>query len=938
MSVLSFLVVGIGAEAQTVTAEDLISISTSLSSSIDGGEIAVDTLSAIVLNTESGPNWAQLPHGTQVDYREGVDLIGRFYVTGVIRVAKKQFQLKCVSALGLLDEINHAGGIYGGATVAQILAEIIGSAFPYTVDPDVAGYMVGGWLPYDTARANLHRLLLALGINLLKNAAGNPHFGLLDTEHSISVSDDDVYMGGEVGQFQPATSVAITERQYLRLPDVERTTLYDSTDGSTGESASMVVFEAPHFDLLASPGLSIIEAGDNYARVQGVGVLTGIPYTTVERVIRLENEVQSQASKEISVTDDGLINPYNSARVAKRLLDYYSSARTIQGRLRLRPESGIRPGKSLALTDAFGEPARAMLSKMNMTASATVAANIEAVVGYQDGQSGNTYTDRVMLTTGQTWTAPTGHLRIIMIGGGQGGQGGYRGENGAGGREDPVYGSVSHPMYHIESSVEARIVECYREDLTTGGAGGEAGAGGASGNVLTLDVDVLPGEELTFVIGTGGAGGAVNGGLGQLGTPTTVSSETIGSKSTADGAPSNLGVWDPLGTGDTYAAPGKSGTRGGDGGASTTTQPRGWDGGDGAPGSDVGSNTGGAGGNGDTKANTEQGSDAGASGGGGGGAALGGNGAAGTAGVCLGGAGSLNYTATGGSGGAGANAQAAGSANYGCGGQGGNGGGGGGNAGGCYVYGTSALAGSTLIPGAPGPGGSGSAGGQGGDGCVIILWDRYGRNYIPTTTEAQRVTTRATATANASGVEQTSGSSGSHLYDSVEASARITAAPQIRMEITFGASAIANQCPGNAVMAHPLSVSVVDRADSLGALAQSPEPEAVAASHVAAAQANRATGSDIQSARDGAHHQARAAPGIGYGRSAEAGTFAAHPAATVEARLASGEDSAAASPGDFVEAVAVSIWGRWAWLEGDVLCIDQYFGAAAQAGATITID
>lgn len=937
MSVTTKLIVGVGAGAQTVTAEDLISISTSMSSSIDGGEIAVDTLSAIVLDTESGPNWAQLPHGTQVDYKEGTDLIGRFYVTGVIRVAKKQFQLKCVSALGLLDEINHTGGIYGGATVAQVLSEIIGSAFPYTVDPDVAGYMVGGWLPYDTARANLHRLLLALGINMLRGADGSISFGLLDSVSAVTVDDDDVYMGGEVGQGQPATSAAVTEHQYLQLP-AERETLYDSSDGSAGDAAVLAVFDGPYYDLQASGSLTVLASGDNFARVQGVGILTGIPYTHTERIVRLEAETDSQAAREISVADDGLINPYNSARVAKRLLDYHSSARTIQGRLRLQPGSGIRPGKCLALTDAFGEPARAMLARMDITASATVAASIRAVVGYQGGQSGNTYTDRMLLTQSGTISAPTGHLRIIMIGGGQGGQGGYRGENGAGGREDPVYGSVSHPMYHIESSVEARIVECYREDLTTGGAGGEAGAGGTSGNVLTLDVDVLPGEELTFIIGSGGAGGAVNGGIGQLGTPTTVSSETIGSKSTADGAPSNLGVWDPLGTGDTYAAPGKPGTRGGDGGASTITQPRGWDGGNGAPGTGVGSNAGGAGGNGDTKANTEQGSEAGASGGGGGGAALGGNGAAGTSGVCLGGAGSLNYTATGGNGGAGANAQTAGSANYGCGGQGGNGGGGGGNAGGCYVYGSSSLAGSTLIPGAPGAGGSGSAGGTGGGGCVIILWDRYGRNYIPTTTEAQRVTTGSTATANTSGAGQTSGNSNSHLKDSVEASVRVTETPQIRMEITFGASAKANQGPGNAVMAHPLGVSVVDRVDGLGALAQSPEPEAVAASHVATAQTNRATGSDIQSVRGGAPQQARAAPGIGYGRSAEAGTFAAHPAETVEPGIASGEDSAVASPGDFVETVAVSIWGRWAWLEGDVLYIDQYFDAAAQVGATITID
>lgn len=939
MSVAGKLIVGSGGSAYTVDADGWIEITASMSSSIDGGEVAVDTLSAIVLVKTGAPSWGQLPHGTPVSYLEGTELIGKFYLSNCFRVAQEQYQLSCVSAMGLLDDLPHAGGVYGGIELEDMLDDVIGNTFTYTVDPAIAEWIVGGWLPYDSARANLHRVLLAMGVNLLKDADGDPYFSLLDSTTAIDVGDN-VYMGGEVGRGQPATSVAVTEHQFLRLP-AEREVLYDCTDGSAGDTPALVVFDAPQYDLQASGSLAILASGDNYARVQGVGVLTGIPYTHTERILRMEANIVTDARREIAVKDDGLINPYNSARVAQRLLDYHSSAHTIQGRLRIEQGAGIRPGKCLSMTDAYGEPARAMLAKMDVTASATVAASIEAVVGYQEGESGNTYTGSQLITADTVWEAPQGHLRIILIGGGQGGQGGYNGEPGAGGAEDPIYGSIANPMYHLNETNSLGDItaayDYYRNDLTSGGKGGNGGRGGASGNVLVLDVDVTPGEVLIFTVGSGGAAGTANGGIGGLGGASTVSSETIGSRSSAEGSPSNLGVWDVLGTGDLLAAPGADGTPGADGGASTATQPRGWDGGNGTDGGDVGSATGGSGGTGASASNPAQDTSAAASGGGGGGAAVGHNGGSGGNGSVAGGILVLPYNVTGGNGGNGANADAPSSATYGCGGNGGNGGGGGGNAGGGNVQGQAAAGDSTMTPGTPGAGGNGSTGSAGGAGCILVLWDVNGRNIQPTRLGPTVVDVRQNVGASSSGVsfaEVTDSSLAAGA--SAEVETQPVAVASIRDTVVFGSRIQTETLGAASPAAEPSYVPVVT---NVGAAPASGEKTAVESMVATQARARgTAAGLVRAEAKSAVETQISAASEAKNAEMVSGSVDGTHQEASAGAGVVGAVRSAISEATAFLSNVAASLWGRWAWQEGDTLYINQEFGGAAQSGGTLTVD
>ena len=726
----------VAAPQLTITNANILSVSTPLSSSIDGAEVAVDTSEAVVyadyaINTglfiPAGADslttsdnkllycgvdeqiLPQIPYGTKVTYYEDSMLIGVFYIDSIVRVAKQAFQLNLMSGLGLLETKVHKGNVYNNITLSDLLDDIIGTTFSYTVDPAIASWPCFGWLPYDTARENLHRVLMAMGVNIFKSADGNPRFSVLDDSSPISVSDDDVYMNGSVSYGSPATQVSVTEHQYLEAGG-ERVILYDNTDGGGAVTNAETVFNEPYYDLQWT-GQTLVSSGSNYAVVSGIGVLTGIPYTHIQKIVTKNASPGSVKNREVSVTDDGLINPLNSNNVAQRLMDYYSAAQTVSGKMILGTP---RPGSAITVTDAFGDLKTGIIKDMDITSSATVAATFEAVTDYSPSHMGNQFENQATILSSGTWTVPAGvdHIRMILIGGGDGGQGGQNGTDGKGALD-------------MASATTASQETMYYAEAAEPGQGGDPGAAGQGGSILEGDYAVTPGETITISIGAGGAGGYVGGGMGSAGSPTTASSPSIGTLSSADedGAPSEFGYKNLL-TGITYGQAGIDGEAGGAGGATTISDESGADGGEGYPGESIASAQGGSGGGG----GWAHGGDMSgyffghASGGGGGGAAHNSAGYAGRGGQGRTSPPAPDNAVLGGDGGDGADAEAPAQSTPGKGGDGGHGGGGGGNGGGYTITGSGLLGLVTGQAGQAGRGGTGTAGADGGDGVVIILY------------------------------------------------------------------------------------------------------------------------------------------------------------------------------------------------------------------------
>ena len=660
------------------------------------------------------------PYGTPVYLYDGDTLAHKFYIRNVLRVAKAQYKIEAMSAIGFLENQRHFGGIYTHATVSEVIADIVGTAFTYSIESDVGTQPVTGWLPIDTRRNNLHKLMFAMGISLVKDANGDIRFVFLDTSTPTSVPDSRIYLGGDVNYSAQATAVEVTEHSFYIDGSAETETLFSNV-GEAAADNLVVEFSGPYHDLQTTDSLTVVSSGVNHAIVSGVGVLTGKAYAHDTSLVRgdvagasavVPNIVKSQ--------EDALVNSLNSLNVLARLLAYYGSRRTVRADIRLAAE---KAGGAIQFNDAFGTATTGIISQMEAVWSSVVKAKCQIVTDYTPTGQGNFYSHRLVVTGSITFNLviPNGRFRIVLIQGGQGGQGGTAGQDGQGGEYDAVF----NPNGDLRRSVTASYDKLgYLVDTQRASSGGTGGRGGVAGKVYVAEYTVTSTTiRVAPTIGAGGAGGecAAFGGTpgdGAAGGHTSVVLTLDGvthTISSADGL-SVRGYADPYG--GTYATAGADGYDGGAGGKTDTTGDAAFYGADGLPGGGVAAWSGGVGGAGDTLDDT-QGSlelKLDVSGGGGGGAAYGSQGGAGTKGTISGSSG------TGGRGGDGANAQTPANATvYGAGGDGGHGGGGGGNGAGgqCYWYGSTQ---GTPYAGNGGTGGTGSAGAKGGPGVVIIYY------------------------------------------------------------------------------------------------------------------------------------------------------------------------------------------------------------------------
>jgi len=655
-----------------------------------------------------------LPYGTPVWWFNENVLMMAGFLRSVERTAKAMYRLNVVSGVGLLDAVFHAGGIYTGQTFSEVVADIVGGAFAYSVGDAVKNLAIYGWLPYATRRENLHQLLFATGVSLRKDRNGNPTFVFLSSQNPAAVPDSRIAYGGEVNYESPASGVEVTEHSYYASADDEVVTEFDNTNGSAAASTKVVFYDAPLHDLTTTGTLTIEESNCNYAIVSGVGALSGKMYTHTTRIVTQSAASPTENIKR--VTDMTLVSLVNSLNVAKRVLAYYSSSKTVRAKISL---SGEKCGDNLALNDPYEEPMTAFLAGASVNASTNLLAQATLIEGYTPTGQGNNVSGSETLTGSGTWVSPlTGEITVVVIGGGTGGGSGEDGED-----QPEVQITTETTQF---TGYLRHIVGVLAENCVSG-KGGAGGAGGAGGKVLMTTISVAEGQSIAYSCGAGGAGAAQGSDQGSAGGDTT-----FGAVSSANGEVPESGFVNPI-SGDILATTGDTGADGMNGvgyeivdGVATRVIPDPIT----ADGNTYSSGPAG------TSAQDAQGRynaglgffDFFASGGLGGGAAVGANGNTGGNGsglIASDGSNPIRAAVSIAPGGNGADASApAQAAVYGRGGKGGNGGGG---AGACgypnYAGNTYTNTGGTISASATlGDGGSGSIGGQGGDGCVLIFY------------------------------------------------------------------------------------------------------------------------------------------------------------------------------------------------------------------------
>ena len=596
---------------------------------------------------------------------------GIFYIQSITREGPTTYTISATSAIGLLIEGLHYGGIYTGQTVAQVLPSICGTV-PYVVKTSLRDIALYGWLPVATPRDNLSQVLFAIGATVKTDLDGVLHIEGLWDGISGTLPRDSMYQGPSVDYEAKVTQVVVTEHQYIE--GGEQTDLFDGT----AQSGDIITFDEPMYNLQAT-GFTILESGANYAKVSaGSGTLTGNAYVHNTRQVAVD-VLEANEPNVVTVTDATLVSLVNSLAVAQRVANYYASYQTINTDAEYR---GEMPGDLLSAWHPYdNEAVSACLESADIYLSGALMASETSLVGFTPIQAGEEgFVDTLEILTGSgNWTVPESvtSIRVVAIGSGQNGTAG----------EDGVTPDRGPTETKVDSLTGATSIKRYPVE---GGAGGEPGDPGVGGKIYIEQLSVTPGQTFAYNCSASGGGDS-----------------TFGSLSSANGSSSDTGFLEIIHN-EVYALPGNPGTAGGSGSGAVVSenQPPGsyWTDYDDVPGSTV-TYLGveyhpGEKGPTNSDNQTYQ-----FLGGYGGGAAAGSNGGDG-------------YWSTGGFG---ANAIApAAKTTYGEGGDGGNGGGGGGSAA-ESMYTSRTGTPSTPDP-VPGSGGSGSAGGLGGPGCVIVYY------------------------------------------------------------------------------------------------------------------------------------------------------------------------------------------------------------------------
>lgn len=586
------------------TDDNIYSVSSTQSVALVGQELSIDTFTPVVLDSEEstkdiflfrsadgktirlldGANFAidvmdaetpslliDIPNYTPLWYYRDNELIGKFFIETVNRLSKKKYQLNCVSTIGRLDKMYHGGGLFQVSTFGAVLQHILASGLhgegapviDYAIDDDVADLTVSGWLPYASKRNNLYQLIFSNGVNIIKNADGNPRFTFVYTnsEASEPIPDSDIFISGNVEYIKPYSEVSIMEHTYSDIDQgVNAVTLYDNTESARVENEEIWFDQAPIIvsTLQATEGLTVVSATENSAIIIGNGKLTGIPYTHTTRTVSRKNETGDK-EKTVSVEKCTMVNTLNSENLLNRLYAFYcppDNIKKIQDEIKYTTQ---RCGKQYLFTGPYGETHDALLSKMDVNATTFNRARCEWYAGYDPvGQQG-LYQHCIILDKstfeddGGTFTTPEGidQMKVVLIGGGTGGWSGNHGENGQNAMTY-IYVYPYEDMSGVWQGAE-------------GGDGGQGGQGGSPAHVYSVVIE-NPDASYSYTIGDGGEGGEPTAQGTNRGSDGTAS--TFGSYTSADEAsyvPVG-GVYNPI-YGEFYALNGNKGQSGGKGGA-----------------------------------------------------------------------------------------------------------------------------------------------------------------------------------------------------------------------------------------------------------------------------------------------------------------------------------------------------------------------------------
>lgn len=349
-------------------------------SSLSFDELSIDTLN-FSIRYFGTDNLSDYVYGTPVIYYKDDRLAGKYFLENVVQTGANIWEYSCISAVGLLDNTYHYGGIYTGQFAGDIIDEIISGSIDYSTRQIFDRIKLYGWLPIATKRENLQQVLFACGGCIKKDSNGNPYITILENTTPIQIASNKV-TDGRITFDKKATEVSVTEHAFSQLDATEEETIFEgelsgqsfkTPKGNNVTNAALVTFDNPYHSIRVE-GTTVLnnEIGVNYVVVSASAnaVVYGKPYVHAKNIIYRDNEdvPANNGENVITVTDATLVSLANSSSVGERTLAYHGYANTVEQGIYLSAEM---PGETVEFTNPWGKTVRGIIKELDGEMGAT---------------------------------------------------------------------------------------------------------------------------------------------------------------------------------------------------------------------------------------------------------------------------------------------------------------------------------------------------------------------------------------------------------------------------------------------------------------------------------------------------------------------------------------------------------------------------------------
>lgn len=275
--------------------------------------------------------------------------------------------------MGVLDESEFLGGIYGGETAQVVATQIIGGTFGLEISPVLANIPVNGFIPICTKREALGQLGFALGAIVDTRRSDKICINPQGTAHS-NFGNDRIFEGLEVETDALVTGVQIVAHKYEAATSEPAESIFSgAVSGQT-----LIKFSEP-MHTLAIAGGTIAKSGANFAMISGNGTvsLSGKKYHHTTQIFEVTNALLTTMDKSnVKKVDNAtLITSANANAAAQRVYSYYLRRDTATANVILEDE---KVGDTAGFATPFSGEIEGVISRLEISGGNKLTARVVA--------------------------------------------------------------------------------------------------------------------------------------------------------------------------------------------------------------------------------------------------------------------------------------------------------------------------------------------------------------------------------------------------------------------------------------------------------------------------------------------------------------------------------------------------------------------------------